>query len=80
MDTDDDEVDDGFEIPNILIDVGVMQMEMVMMNEGLKGRVVDVAVVELEYMKRIQHDGLCSSSEQLVDLEADLLVESELRR
>ena len=49
MDTDDDEIDDGFEIPDILTNTRVKQMEMVMMNEGLKDHVVDVAVVGSEY-------------------------------
>ena len=74
--------DDGFEIPDILTDAGVMQMDKVMMNEGSKGHAVDVAVVVVE-QKGIQHhlpnqDGLRPSSEQLV--EVVLPVESELRR
>jgi len=68
MDTDDDEIDDGFEIPDILTNAGVKQMEMAMMNEGLKDHVVDEAVVGSEYMEGIQHllpsqDGLSLSSE-----------------
>jgi hypothetical protein len=65
-----------------LTDAGVMQMGMAMLNEGLKDRVVGMAVVESEYIEEVQHllpsqDGLHSSSEWLV--EAVLLVESELR-
>ena len=73
--------DDGFEIPDILTNAGVMQMDKVMMNEGSKGHAVDVVVVVEQ--KGIQHhlpnqDGLRPSSEQLV--EVVLPVESELRR
>lgn len=84
MDTDDDEIYNGFEIPDILTDAGVTQMEMAMMNEGLKDRVVDVAMVESEYMERIQdllpsQDGLNSSSEVEQQAEAVLPVGSVLR-
>jgi hypothetical protein len=51
VDTDDDEIDeidDGFEISDILTGAGVMQMELVMMNGGLKYHVVDMAVVVVE--------------------------------
>jgi hypothetical protein len=72
----DNEVDGSFETPDILTDTGVMQMEMVMMNEGLKGHMVDEAVVVL-YIEWIQHllpnlDGLDSPSEVEQQVEEDL--------
>lgn len=48
MDTDNDEIDDGFEISDILTGAGVMQMELATMNGGLKYHVVDMAVVVVE--------------------------------
>jgi len=48
MDADDDKIDDSFEIPDILTDAGAMRTEKAMMNEGLKDRVVDMAVVVVE--------------------------------
>ena len=69
-----DEIDDGFEIPDILTDAGVTQMEMSMMNEGLKDHVVDVAaMVKSEYMERIQHllpsrDGVRLPSQQVEEV------------
>jgi uncharacterized membrane protein YccC len=58
-------------------------MEMVKMNKGLKGHVVDMAVVVSVYISWIQHllpnrDGLDSPSEVEQQLEEDL--EFALRR
>ena len=54
MDSDDGEIGD-FGIYDVLTDAGVMRMEQVKMNEGLKDHVVDVAAVVVEYLEGIQH-------------------------
>jgi hypothetical protein len=51
VDTDNDEIDNGFKISDILTDAGVMQMEimeLVTMNGGLKYCMVNMAVVVVE--------------------------------
>jgi hypothetical protein len=82
LDTD-DEVDDGFKTPDISTDARGMQTEMVKMNKGLKGHVVDMAVVVSVYIAWIQHllpnrSRLDSPSEVEQQLEEDL--EFALRR
>ena len=54
MDSDDSEIGD-FGIYDVLTDAGVMRMEQVKMNEGLKDHVVDMAAVVVEYLEGIQH-------------------------
>jgi len=46
----DDEIGRGSKIHDILTDAGVMKMEIVMMNKGLKDCVVDVMEVVVEQL------------------------------